>query len=77
MTNKETIIAALTEARKTSENNVDRIAAATFALSPENSVETLSVTVKRRCNRNCSGSIVRAYLIGLDFEEKEKSNDSC
>ena len=33
MTNKETIIAALKEARKTSQNNVDMIAAATFALN--------------------------------------------
>tara|TARA_R110001606_G_scaffold381550_1_gene542830 strand:- start:61 stop:282 length:222 start_codon:yes stop_codon:yes gene_type:complete len=73
MTNKETIIAALTEARKTSENNVDMIAAATFALNSE-FFETLNVTSSADATEIVAG-VLYEHTIGLDFEEKEKSND--
>jgi hypothetical protein len=73
MTNKETIIAALTEARKTSENNADMIAAATFALNSE-FFETLNVTSSADATEIVAG-VLYEHTIGLDFEEKEKSND--
>ena len=65
-TNKETIVAALTEARKTSTNNVDTIAAATFALNSE-FFEALGVTKSEDATEIVAG-ILYEHTTGLAFE---------
>ena len=66
MTNKETIIAALTEAHKTSKNNVDMIAAATFALNI-NFFEAFDVTKSEDATEIVAG-ILYEHTTGLAFE---------
>ena len=66
MTNKETIIAALTEARKTSENNVDMIAAATFALNSK-FFEAFNVTSSEDATEIVAG-ILYEHATGLVFD---------
>ena len=68
MTNKETIIAALTEARKTSKNNVDMIAAATFALNVD-FFESFDVTSSADATEIVAG-ILYEHTTGLVFEEQ-------
>jgi len=69
MTNKETIIAALTEARKTSKNNVDMIAAATFALNID-FFEAFDVTSSADATEIVAG-ILYEHTTGLVFEDNE------
>ncbi len=66
MTNKETIIAALTEARKTSKNNVDMIAAATFALNID-FFEAFDVTSSADATEIVAG-ILYEQTTGLVFD---------
>lgn len=63
MTNKETIIAALTEARKTSKSNVDTIAAATFALNSE-FFESFNITSSEEATEIVAG-ILYEHTKGL------------
>jgi len=65
MTNKETIIAALTEARKTCENNVDMIAEATFTLN-SNFFEKLDVTSSEAATEIVAG-VLYEHTNGLAF----------
>ena len=69
MTNKETIIAALTEARKTCLNNADMIAAATFALNSD-FFEAMGVTSSAEATEIVAG-ILYEHTSGLVFEAAE------
>jgi len=68
MTNKETIIAALTEAHKTSKNNVEMIAAATFALNID-FFEAFDVKSSADATEIVAG-ILYEHTTGLVFEEQ-------
>jgi hypothetical protein len=68
MTNKETIIAALTEARRTSTNNVDMIAAATYALNID-FFEAFDVKSSADATEIVAG-ILYEHTAGLVFEEQ-------
>jgi|TARA_R110002072_G_scaffold293928_1_gene463629 hypothetical protein len=68
-TNKQTIIAALTEARKTCLNNVDMIAAATFSLNTE-FFGAVGVTSSEDATEIVAG-ILYEHTSGLVFEGAE------
>ena len=71
MTNKDTIIAALTEAHKTSTTNVDMIAAATFALNID-FFEAFDVTSSADATEIVAG-ILYEHTTGLVFEEPKET----
>ena len=68
MTNKETIIAALTEARRTSTTNVDMIAAATYALNID-FFKSFDVKSSADATEIVAG-ILYEHTTGLVFEEQ-------